>query len=85
MASESDVHKIPTVVMTGLPHGIAKEQIGPLQKKEAYLLTFSITSRIKVLVSSSKFTERQLVASKTKVNQGKRTFCAQHTQPPFRL
>ena len=49
MAAESDVCKMPTVVMTGLPCSIAKK--GPLQKKEASLLPFSITSLTKVLVS----------------------------------
>ena len=83
MAAESDVRKMPTVVMTGLPHSIAKK--GPLQKKEASLLTFSITSLIKVLVSLSKFTERQLVVIKTRNKPGKKTSCAHHTQPSFRL
>ena len=39
MAAESDVCKMPTVVMTGLPCSIAKK--GPLQKKETFLLTLN--------------------------------------------
>ena len=34
MAAESDVRKMPTVVITGPPRSIAKK--GPLQKKEAF-------------------------------------------------
>ena len=45
---------------------------GPLQKKEASLLTFSIISLIKVLVSLSKFAERQLVVIKTRNKPGKK-------------
>ena len=70
MAAESDVRKMPTVVMTGLPRSIAKK--GPLQKKEASLLTFSITSLTKALVFLSKFTERQLVVIKTRNKPGKK-------------
>ena len=65
MAAESDVRKMPTVVITGPPRSIAKKK-KPLQKKEASLLTFSITKLIKVLVSLSKFTERQLLVIKTR-------------------
>ena len=56
--------------MTSLPCSIAKKS--PLQKKEASLLTFSITKLIKVLVSLSKFAERQLVVIKTRNKPGKK-------------
>ena len=56
--------------MTSLPCSIAKKS--PLQKKEASLLTFSITKLIKVLVSLSKFAERQLVVIKTINKPGKK-------------
>ena len=64
--------------MTGLPCSITKK--GPLQKKEASLLTFSITSLIKVLVSLSKFAERQLVVIETRNKPGKKNIlCTSHS------
>ena len=81
MAAESDVRKMPTVVITGLPRSIAKR--GPLKKKEASLLTFSITSLIKVLASYLSSEKGNLSWLKPEINQAKKTFCAHHTQPSF--
>ena len=79
MAAESDVCKMPTVVMTGLPCSIAKKK-AHCKRKKASLLTFSITSLIKVLVSLSKFTERQLVVIKTRNKPDKRIIlCTSHS------
>ena len=78
MAAESDVCKMPTVVMTGLPCSITKKR--PIAKERSIFVNIFDHKSNKSFGLLSKFTERQLVVIETRNKPGKKNIlCTSHS------